>query len=380
MKTFKHPRYTYLKDNTYYFTRAIPHDLRQYYTRPRIVQSLRTKSVVQAKLASNSLSSKLDDYWLRLRLKEADVPGTGLLITPGHESNLPTIEECLEQYLRIKGKNKSESFFQGARRNINYLTNILGIRPLDQYSSADAAKLREQLLAKGLSPTSLLRIFGGIKAVTNFVILENGFECHNPFTGVYIPTSEARRRHPIPDKEIISLQTECMAIDDDIRWLVSLISDTGMRLSEATGLLKEDIYLDDGIPYVHVQPHPHRRLKTESSTRKIPLVGGSLWAASRVVNQPTAFCFPRYTNEQTCNSNSASAAINKWIKTVVNKDAVVHGLRHSFRDRLRAVETPPEMIDQLGGWSSKSVGQSYGEGYKLDVTQSWLTKMVLLGL
>ena len=38
---------------------------------------------------------------------------------------------------------------------------------------------------------------------------------------------------------------------------------------------------------------------------------------------------------------------------------VIHGLRHSFRDRLRAVEAPTDMIDQLGGWSLKSVGQGY---------------------
>ena len=30
-----------------------------------------------------------------------------------------------------------------------------------------------------------------------------------------------------------------------------------------------------------------------------------------------------------------------------------------------AVECPSEIIDQLGGWSLKSVGQGYGEGYKL---------------
>lgn len=29
-----------------------------------------------------------------------------------------------------------------------------------------------------------------------------------------------------------------------------------------------------------------------------------------------------------------------------------HSLRHTFKDRLRAVETPLEALDQLGGWSS----------------------------
>lgn len=38
-----------------------------------------------------------------------------------------------------------------------------------------------------------------------------------------------------------------------------------------------------------------------------------------------------------------------------------------MRDRLRAVNCPSDMIDQIGGWSHRSVGEGYGEGYPLDV-------------
>jgi len=71
----------------------------------------------------------------------------------------------------------------------------------------------------------------------------------------------------------------------------------------------------------------------------------------------------------------ATAAINKWIKTVGGSNDVIHGLRHSFRDRLRAVEAPTDMIDQLGGWSLKSVGQGYGDGYSSDLTSRYLQKI-----
>jgi len=40
------------------------------------------------------------------------------------------------------------------------------------------------------------------------------------------------------------LQKECVRLDDDIRWLLALISDTGMRLSEAVGLLVDDLVVD----------------------------------------------------------------------------------------------------------------------------------------
>ena len=91
----------------------------------------------------------------------------------------------------------------------------------------------------------------------------------------------------------------------------------------------------------------------------------------------SVFCFPRYTDDEVCKSNSASAAMNKWLKTVAGDAAVIHGLRHSFRDRLRALEAPNDLIDQLGGWSLQSVGQSYGRGYPLENTSRWMQKITL---
>ena len=37
-----------------------------------------------------------------------------------------------------------------------------------------------------------------------------------------------------------------------------------------------------------------------------------------------------------------------------------------MRDRLREVQCPADMIDQIGGWSTAGIGQSYGEGYGLN--------------
>ena len=78
-----------------------------------------------------------------------------------------------------------------------------------------------------------------------------------------------------------------------------------------------------------------------------------------------------------CNANSASAALNKWMKEKLSESYVIHGFRHSFRDRLRAVECPSEIIDQLGGWSLESVGQGYGKGYKIIVLNEWIKKITI---
>ena len=51
--------------------------------------------------------------------------------------------------------------------------------------------------------------------------------------------------------------------------------------------------------------------------------------------------------------------------------------RHSFRDRLRAVECPSDIIDAIGGWKTFGVGQGYGSGYGLDVKYKWMNIIAL---
>ncbi len=117
-----------------------------------------------------------------------------------------------------------------------------------------------------------------------------------------------------------------------------------MRLSEATGLLSSDIVLDAIIPHISLVNHPWRRLKTKGSNRVIPLIGSSLWAAKRVLEAGNTYAFPRYTNENKCNANSASNGLNKWQKPRIPNDCVIHSFRHSLRDRLRAVQCPSDIV------------------------------------
>ena len=132
--TQKHPQHTYTKRDIYYFSRVIPSDLRNHYTKPRIIQSLKTKSQHRATMASKMLSAKLDDYWLGLRMKQRNVPASHLLVSGAIvnlESNLLSIDVVLATYLDIKGRGKAELFFSHTRRSSKYLKDCLGCRSLD---------------------------------------------------------------------------------------------------------------------------------------------------------------------------------------------------------------------------------------------------------
>ena len=130
------------------------------------------------------------------------------------------------------------------------------------------------------------------------------------------------------------------------------------------------------IPHIQLCERPWRRLKTRSSERNVPLVGAALWAAKRAYEcGSNEYLFPHYCSEQGCKADYASNWLNKWLRKHVRSGCVVHSFRHSMRDRLRAVECPAEIIDQLGGWTTAGVGRQYGLGYGLVAVQRWISSV-----
>jgi integrase len=368
-----------LRNETYYFLKRVPTDLKDYYSVKRLCFSLKTKSYSSALRITKSVLQRLEDYWLGIRLQKMDIPAIHLVKSENKsDDSTPILSDALDLYLRLKGKGKDKTFVRTANRNIEYIIKVLGNRAIKTYSTNDAGKFRDWLIEQGMSNSTVKRVFSSIRAIINLAINEFGLNIINPFSKVYLPSSSSVDiNRVIPREDLIKIQSICKKEDDELRWIVALLSDSGMRLSEALGLTKEDINLNHSIPHIRLIPHPWRGLKTKSSNRYIPLVKDSLWASLRVLehNNDSNFAFPRYTSLKGCNANSASAALNKWLKEKLSKQYVIHGLRHSFRDRLRAIECPLEIIDQLGGWSFKSVGQGYGKGYELSVLGKWMNKI-----
>jgi len=384
-----HQNHTYLKRRSgiYYFTRRIPNELQQHYKRDRLYVSLRTRSRRKAMAASEKISCELEAFWLRSQIVSiaqritplSAMQETSVMVnihSGAHEAtdSFPLISEALETYIALKGRNRSPSFESSVRRSIGYLINELGDKAINLYSRKDALRLREAFTRRELSVASIKRNFSNINALTGLVCRELGHPAPATFRGLFFQESgEQTQRLSVPDKQLQMLQTECRKADDEARWLLALISDTGMRLSEALGLARKDIKLSEHIPHIIIQHHPWRRLKTIRSNRKVPLIGSALWAAQRLKAQPyNNFAFPSFCDGQVIKSNSVSARLNKWLKHKISDEYVIHSLRHSFRDRLRAIDCPSEVADDLGGWSAKTVGQSYGSGHSLPSLLRWM--------
>jgi integrase len=384
MLATKSNSYTFQKDGVWYFSRRVPADLRRYYRTGRIAYSLRTKSIRDARVRAMSDASKLDRHWHILRISSEDLPGKHLLADavqePAAEASVDThsLKAAVAVYLRLKGLDRPPTFEAAVRRSCGYLIDCCGMKNLQDYLRSDATQFRDYLFAKGLNGSSVARIFGTVRAVINLAISEFGLSIINPFSNVYFDQSQGvKKRIPVKPEDIEKVQEECYKADDEKRWLIALVADTGIRLGEGAGLLRSDFVEQDGILCVNIRPHPWRSLKTLSSKRLVPLVGSSKWAAEQILAQSadSRFAFPNYNDGQRTNANSASAALNKWLKSKIGQGYTIHSFRHSMRDRLRAVECPSEIIDQIGGWLTHGVGNSYGKGYPEAVLLKFMNKI-----
>ncbi len=379
MRNIYTPNYLIIRDGIYYFVRRIPIDIKHHYTVHRICTSLRTRSYSVAKRGAALLTTQLDDYWLSLRMGNY---ASNLYPSRSLDIEKPagiTLYDALDLYLRLKSKNKGDAFIRYAKRSIDYVIDTLGNRDLVSYNALDGGKFRDALMKRQLASSSVKRIFSSVRSIVNLAIREHGLDMKNPFANVYFPElNDSVSRKPIVNQDIRLLQNKCIEFDDDLRHLLALISDTGMRLAEAAGLHIDDLVLSSSCPHICLKPNPVRRLKTQQSQRIIPLIGASFWAAKRIKDgNNVGYAFDRYTKTGICNSNSASAALNKWLKEQVSDEVVIHSFRHSMRDRLRAVQCPKDIVDAIGGWGKSSIGEQYGNGYPVSVLYEWMDKIAL---
>ena len=124
----RQPSYVSKRAGIFYYVRRVPLDVRQFYKSSRISLSLRTRSRGNAVRAAQSVTQRLEDYWLGLRLQQLDIPAINLLKSDGVQDDSPVMMEAVELYLSLKGKD-DRTFLRTARRNGEYVSRVLGNSP-----------------------------------------------------------------------------------------------------------------------------------------------------------------------------------------------------------------------------------------------------------
>lgn len=420
--------YVFCRGKNYYYRRRVPEYVAEYDDRKMIKISLGTKDEKEAIRKASIYNDYIEDYWRSLikgggqcdadaeyrtaiklakahgfayknavdiakepleeiveRLKTAskaiEKPETVSSVLGGAEVPELPLSSCADKYWPLCGDrlvNKSEHQIRKWRNPrlaaINYFITAIGDKSLKSVARSDILQFRQwwmQRIENGeVVAATVNKNMMYVKDILQVVGIHHEVETDFDILFSKIRLKELEQSRPPYDAEFVQnvllAPGSMSSLNSEARLLVFAMADTGARESELVGLHKEDIFLEEPIPYIWIRAHENQALKTVTSDRKIPLVGASLYAFQQL---PGGFTHYR-------SADTASTTINKYFRENDLKPTPAHSLyslRHTFKDRLRDAGAPEEVIDELMG--HKKSGPKYGRGHMLENKYEWLKKI-----
>ena len=361
-----HIKYTICRSGSYYYNRRVPKYAVQYYG--QFIRCILSTDIHEAKAYAERLSFVLEGSWSGSSVNyKVDIPA----IINSFKPTSYILSDMAEEYISLKQIDE-----KSPRSALATFISLAGDRDVSLYSREDAKLLIHHLELKGNKTTTIRRRINSLSAILNYAYSELDLDKRNPFTRLFIRNEghDVFKRGTFSKEQLTAGYDKALASGSTVKLLMPLLGETGCRLSEIVGLRIEDIDMDNDL--IHIRPNAARRLKTRGSERTLPLVGYAKLAMLQALSQANeGWLYPRYMKTGKSNANSASASINKWLKRDFD-GLTAHCLRHTMRDRLRAVECPMDMIDQIGGWRSvATIGVGYGKGYSMGAMQKVMIKI-----
>ena len=287
------------------------------------------------------------------------------------------------QFLRLKRREDDRKFKKDSELSVKFLLAVLPDKPPNEYRRHELNELISHHASEGLSTGSIQKRLGMLRSMFNFVAreLELDTALNHTFKEWKIPKygEDVRDRVDFSFDQLRVIRNAKDSKVPEIVWLIHLMMDTGLRINECCGLRREDVVLDDQLPYLLVHKNPFRRLKTKQSQRYIPLVGLAFSAMIKAkTNASGEWLFERYINhnEKSTKNTSAANAVNKRLRSILGKGSPTgHSFRHVMQTRLREVGCPDHIRDELGGWN-KTISQSYGSTADLQNKTDFFNKTI----
>jgi integrase len=312
----------------------------------------------------------LNDIWAEDHIEASPDLQTLLAATTTKQATLTTIAT---EYVEVRGIQDNPTISSAL-----LLAQLSGDMSIENYGRQDARNFVQTLLQREMRTTSIRRRLNCLSAIFNYAFAEYEIDGRNPFTRVLIAREGADRvkRLPVDTEGLQGLYEACLTTDKPLRWAVPILGETGCRIAEVIGLRRSDVSPD--ATSIKIIAHSARRLKTSGSERELPLVGYAQVAMQKLINADNnAYLFPTYLRDGEILATHAGNTLNKWLKQQT-EGKTAHCLRHAFRDRLRAVECPIELLDALGGWSAvQGAGRRYGAGFTMEQKRLWLKRIAV---
>lgn len=279
-----------------------------------------------------------------------------------------------------KSPKQKALWLKTKRRGINYFVDLVGDKPMIQITREDARSYynwwAERLIpsgdAKPLKANTANRDIGNMRLLYSSYFTHLGDETRdNPFRNLSFKDSSPTEVPPFEDKwvrEKILVPGAFGDLNTDALMIIYALIETGCRPAEIANLAPDDIRLDAEVPYIHIRPREGREIKTQSSIRKIPLVGVSLKAMKHA---PKGFHHYRDRNDLLSATLMKSFRQHKLFPT---KSHIVYSFRHAFEKRMLEAELDYGFRCMMMGHRHNR--PKYGDGGSMEYRRDQLLKIV----
>ena len=361
--------HTVCRSGTYYFNRRVPEHLVKAYG--SFIRQVLSKCPEEAEAYARRLSNVLEGSWSRTteRVQPVDVPAVLASFKPCSF----VLSQIAEEYLTLRDIDE-----RPPRIAVAGFIALAGNRDVSEYCREDAKLYARHLEMIGNKTATIRRRINSLSAILNYAYAELDLDKRNPFSRLIIKAEgeDSHKRGTFTNDQRKERYEKALASGSQIKLLMPLLGETGCRLAEIVGLRLEDIAVENDL--LHIRPNSARRLKTRNSQRILPLVGYAKLAMEKApTHSDDQYLFSSYIRDGVCKADHASAALGKWLKKDFD-GLTAHCLRHSFRDHLRVLKCPRDLLDQIGGWKSvSSIGNSYGQGYPLEKVKARICRSIL---
>ncbi|WP_027168348.1 DUF6538 domain-containing protein [Mesorhizobium sp. WSM3224] len=293
--------------------------------------------------------------------------------------------EIARDELRTKSPDQRKRWKAKRQMSVALFIELVEDKPMTLITRDDARKVHKYWLDRvapeqgpgDRSASTGNRNMGNLRTLYAAYFRHFGFpEQKNPFADLSFSDKSKRSRAPFPTEWIrdkILAPGGLAKLNDQARGIVLAFVETGCRPSELANLHADVIHLDHEVPHISVEPREDpedpREIKTESSVRKVPLVGVALEVFKK---HPEGF--PRYKDREA----QLSATVNKHFKKQMlfpTNRHTVYSLRHSFEDRMKNARFDEELRRMLMGHAIHR--PKYGEGGDMKMWREELMKIAL---
>ncbi|GAB4529754.1 MAG: tyrosine-type recombinase/integrase [Roseibium sp.] len=345
-------------------------------------RSLQLPYLTNAELAAGPLDEIMKRIDLLVTRNNMEDPFEVASVMGGEERPEIRLSTLMAEYEGIhkaalakkkKSDNQMRKWRNPRRRAIRYFLDLVGDKSLTQLTRTDAIRYQdwweEHVLKNDLSLATANKSIGFLAKMLKDIDRKFQLGLEPIFADLRFAGARDGKRPAFTVEHVRDKILASGALDDlnaEARAILWVCAELGARPSEIANIGGQNIFVDAEIPFIRVIGDD-RELKTHDSERDLPLVGFALLAMRQFPNG-----FPNYRDHEDTLSNT----VNKYLKSrnlLPTEKHSLYSLRHTFEDRLTAVDPPDKIIASLMGHTFQR--ERYGEGPSLEQKRRWLMKI-----